>query len=48
MINKLKYKHFIATVTFSADDDVFFGKIEGINDLRPSVVRSLRYVRTPK
>lgn len=33
MIDKLKYKNFIGTVKFSADDDVFFGKIEGINDL---------------
>ncbi len=29
----LNYKEFIATVHFSSDDDVFFGKIEGIDDL---------------
>lgn len=27
------YKDFIASVHFSSDDNVFFGKIEGINDL---------------
>ena len=29
----LSYKDFIGTVHYSADDDVFYGKIEGINDL---------------
>jgi len=29
----LTYKGFIGSVHFSAEDDVFFGKIEGINDL---------------
>jgi predicted HicB family RNase H-like nuclease len=29
----IAYKDFIATVHFNADDEVFFGKIEGINDL---------------
>ena len=29
----LKYKGFIGSVHFSANDRVFFGKIEGINDL---------------
>ena len=33
MIDKLKYKDFIGSVHFSADDEVLFGKIEGINDL---------------
>lgn len=33
MSDKLKYKHFTGSVEFSADDEVFFGKIEGINDL---------------
>ena len=33
MIDKLKYKDFIGSVHFSAEDEVFFGKIEGINDL---------------
>ena len=29
----LTYKDFIGSVHFSAEDEVFFGKIEGINDL---------------
>ncbi|MDR2065148.1 MAG: type II toxin-antitoxin system HicB family antitoxin [Prevotellaceae bacterium] len=33
MNNILTYKGFIGSVNFSADDNVFFGKIEGINDL---------------
>jgi len=33
MKNVLKYKEYIGTVNFSADDNVFFGKLEGINDL---------------
>lgn len=33
MIDRIKYKDFIGSVHFSADDEVFFGKIEGINDL---------------
>ncbi|MEI8114764.1 MAG: type II toxin-antitoxin system HicB family antitoxin [Bacteroidia bacterium] len=33
MKNILTYKGFIGSVHFSTDDRVFFGKIEGINDL---------------
>jgi len=33
MTDKLRYKDFIATVRYSSSDEVFFGKIEGINDL---------------
>jgi predicted HicB family RNase H-like nuclease len=33
MKNILTYKGFIGTVSFSADDHIFFGKIEGIDDL---------------
>lgn len=33
MKNVLKYKTFIGSVSFSAEDEVFFGKLEGINDL---------------
>ncbi|MDR1198392.1 MAG: type II toxin-antitoxin system HicB family antitoxin [Prevotellaceae bacterium] len=33
MNNLLVYKGFTGSVSFSADDNVFFGKIEGINDL---------------
>jgi len=32
-IDVLTYKGFIGSVHFSAQDDIFFGKIEGINDL---------------
>lgn len=33
MKDRIKYKEFIGSVHFSAEDEVFFGKIEGINDL---------------
>lgn len=33
MRDALGYKNFIGSVHFSSDDGVFFGKIEGINDL---------------
>ena len=33
MNNILTYKGYIGSVQFSADDNVFFGKLEGINDL---------------
>ena len=33
MIDRIRYKEFIGSVRFSAEDEVFFGKIEGINDL---------------
>ena len=33
MENRLSHKGFIGSVNFSPDDRVFFGKIEGINDL---------------
>ena len=33
MKDVLTYKEFIGCVHFSTDDSVFFGKIEGINDL---------------
>lgn len=33
MTDKLRYKEFIGSVQFSAEDEVFYGKIEGINDL---------------
>lgn len=32
-MNILKYKGFIGTVAYSEEDDVFFGKIQGINGL---------------
>ena len=33
MKDKLVYKAFIGSVHFSAEDEVFYGKIEGVNDL---------------
>lgn len=33
MKNYLEYNGYLGTVEFSADDKVFFGKIQGINDL---------------
>jgi predicted HicB family RNase H-like nuclease len=33
MKNYLEYDDYIGTVNYSAEDDVFYGKIEGINDL---------------
>lgn len=33
MTDKIKYKEFIGSVHFSAEDEVFYGKIEGVNDL---------------
>ena len=33
MKNITSYKDFYATVEFSEDDNLLFGKIEGINDL---------------
>lgn len=33
MKNYLEYNGYIGTLQFSADDKIFFGKIQGINDL---------------
>ena len=33
MTDRLIYREFIGSVHFSAEDEVFYGKIEGINDL---------------
>lgn len=33
MKNYLEYKGYIATVEFNSDDSIFFGKLQGINDL---------------
>jgi predicted HicB family RNase H-like nuclease len=32
-MNTLSYKDYIGTVSFSAEDEVFYGKLEHINDL---------------
>lgn len=45
MIDRLVYKNFIGSVHFSAKDETFFGKLEGINDLvtfEGSSVRELK------
>jgi predicted HicB family RNase H-like nuclease len=33
MKDVMHYKDFIGSVHFNADDEIFYGKIEGINDL---------------
>lgn len=33
MINSLNYQDYTATITYSAEDEVFFGKVIGLNDL---------------
>jgi predicted HicB family RNase H-like nuclease len=33
MNNTLRYKNYLASVAFSAEDNVFYGKILGINDV---------------
>ena len=33
MNETLRYKNYISTIHFSADDDVFHGKVIGVNDL---------------
>ena len=33
MKDRLKYKEFIGSVHFSMEDEVFYGKLEGVNDL---------------
>lgn len=33
MNDKLSYKNFIGTVHYASEDEVFYGKIDGINDL---------------
>ena len=41
MNNVLTYKGFIGSVQFSADDNVFFGKLEGINAFEGQTVQEL-------
>ena len=45
MKDKLQHKEFIGSVHFSSEDKIFYGKIEGINDLitfEGSTVRKLK------
>ena len=32
-MDRIRYKNFLGSVHFSAEDAVFYGKIEGVNDL---------------
>lgn len=32
-MKKLRYKSYFSTIHYSADDDVFHGKVIGVNDL---------------
>ena len=45
MIDRLVYEDIIGSVHFSSADDIFFGKLEGVNDLvtfEGSSVRELK------
>ena len=33
MIDRLEYENFIGSVHYSAKDEIFFGKLESVNDL---------------
>ena len=44
--NILTYKSFIGTVHYSGDDDILYGKIEGINDLVTFEGESTSVLRT--
>jgi predicted HicB family RNase H-like nuclease len=46
MINALQYKGYAGTIEFSADDDCFFGKIIGINDLVTFEGSSVEEIKT--
>ncbi len=45
MKDVLVYKDFIGSVHFSADDEVFFGKIEGIEDLVSFEGKSVKEIK---
>ena len=46
MNDVLTYKGYIGSVHFSADDNVFFGKLEGINDLITFEGETVRELKT--
>ena len=46
MKNTLRYKDYLATVEFSQDDEVFHGKIFGINDLVTFEGESVKELKT--
>lgn len=45
MKNVLKYKDFIGTVEYSADDEAFFGKLAGVDDLVTFEARSVEELK---
>ena len=51
MWDRLEFDGFIGSVHFSAEDEIFFGKIEGVNDLvtfEGSTVNELKKVLSPQ
>lgn len=44
--NVLTYKDYISTINFSSEDDLFHGKIEGIDDLVSFEGRSVEELKT--
>ncbi|WP_455665596.1 type II toxin-antitoxin system HicB family antitoxin [Phocaeicola sp.] len=45
-MNTLKYKGYIGTVNYSDEDEVFFGKVEGINGLVTFEGESVKELKT--
>ena len=46
MSNYLKYKEYLATVEYSTEDEVFYGKLFGINDLVTFEGASVKEIKT--
>ena len=46
MKDVITYKEFIGSVHFSADDEIFYGKIEGIDDLVTFEASDVRMLKT--
>lgn len=46
MENYLKYKGYIGTIDYSSEDEVFYGKIHGINDLVTFEGESVKELKT--
>lgn len=46
MSNYLKYKDYMATLEYSAEDEVFYGKLFGINDLVTFEGASVKDIKT--
>ena len=45
-MNTLEYKEFVGCVNFSEEDDIFFGKIEGVNALVTFEGKTVTELRT--